>query len=49
MQKKMALYHDKDIDMLKIGFTLPNLANICLHKSTHAKFYPFTERDTDFL
>ena len=42
-QKMIALYLDKDIDMLKLGCTLPNLANICLHKYTDAKFYPFTE------
>ena len=30
----ISLYHDKDIDMLKLGCTLPNLANICLHQST---------------
>ena len=35
--------------MLKLGCTLPNLANICLHKSTDAKFYPFTEGDKDLL
>ena len=35
--------------MLKLGCTLPNLANICLHKSTDAKFYPFTEADKDLL
>ena len=35
--------------MLKLGCTLPNLANICLHKSTNAKFYPFTENDKDLL
>ena len=45
MQKMMTFYHDKDIDMLKLGCTLPNLANICLLKSTHAKFYPITEGD----
>ena len=45
MEKKIVFYHDKDIDMLKLGCTLPNLANICLHKSTDAKFYPFTEGD----
>ena len=49
MQKMIASYHDKDIDMLKLGCTLPNLANICLHKSTDAKFYPFTEGDKDLL
>ena len=49
MQKMIAFYHDKDIDMLKLCCTLPNLANICLHKSTDAKFYPFTEGDKDLL
>ena len=33
--------------MLKLGFTLPNLENICLHKSTNEKFYPFCESDRD--
>ena len=49
MQKVVAFYHDKNIDMLKLGCSLPNLANICLHKSTAAKIYPFTEGDTDLL
>ena len=49
MQKMIVFYHDKDIDMLKLGCTLPNLANICLHKSTDAKFYPFTEGDKELL
>ena len=31
--------------MLKRCCSLPNLANICLHKSTDAKFYQFTEGD----
>ena len=35
--------------MLKLGCTLPNVVNICLHKSTSAKFYPFTETDKDLL
>ena len=47
MQKMVDFYHNKGIDMLKLGCTLPNLANICLHKSTTAKFYPFTESDKD--
>ena len=46
-QKMIAFYHDKDMDMLKLGCTLPNLANTCLHKSTDAKIYPFTEGDKD--
>ena len=49
MQKMLAFYHKKGIDMLKLGSTLPNLANICLHKSTNAKIYPFTETDKDLL
>ena len=49
MQKMLAFYHKKGIDMLKLGCTLPNWANICLHKTTSAKFYPFTETDEDLL
>ena len=47
MQKKTEFYHNKGIDMLKLGCTLPNLANICLHKSTNHKFFPFVEADKD--
>ena len=49
MQKMLAFYHKKRNDTLKLGCTLPKLANICLHKSTSAKFYPFTETDKDLL
>ena len=49
IQKMIAFYRDKNIEMLKLGCTLPNLANICLHKSTDAKFYPVTEGDKDLL
>ena len=49
MQKVLVFYDKKRIDMLKLGCTLPSLANICLHKSTSAKFYPFTETDKDLL
>ena len=45
MQKMLVFYHKKKIDMLKLGCILPNLAIICLHKSTSANFYPFTETD----
>ena len=31
--------------MFKLGCTLPNLANICQHKSTIYKSYPFCESD----
>ena len=49
VQKMIVFYPDKDIDMLKLGCTLPNLANICLHKSIDAKFYPFTEGEKGSL
>ena len=49
MQKMLAFYNKKGIDMLKLGCTLPNLVNFCLHKSTSANFYPFTETDKDLL
>ena len=49
MQKMIELYHNKGIDMLKLGCTLPSLANFCLHKSTDSKFHPFTESDKDLL
>ena len=48
MQKKIAFYH-KDTDMLKLVCTLRKQANICLHKTTDTKFYPFTEADKDLL
>ena len=42
-------YQDKDIDMLKLGCTLPNLAYIRPYKALDAKFYPFREVDKDIL
>ena len=49
MQKMIEFYHQKKIDMLKLGCILPNLTNICLHKSTHSKFCPFTKSDKNLL
>ena len=49
MQKKIEFYHNKGIDMLELGFELPNMANICLHKSTDSIIYPFIESDKDLL
>ena len=49
MQKFIGIYHNKGIDMLKLECTLPNLANICLHKTTDSKFYPSTQSDKDLL
>ena len=47
MQKKIEFYHNKEIDMLKLGCTLPHLTTICLLKSTDSDFYPFTGSDKD--
>ena len=49
MQKMSEFYHQKEIETLKLGCTLPNLAKICLHKSKDSKFYPFTQSDKDLL
>ena len=49
MQKMLPSYHKKGFDMLKLGCKLLNMANICLHKSTSAKIYPFAETDKDLL
>ena len=49
MQKMVALHHQKGIGMLKLGCTLPILANIRSHNSISAKFYPLTEGDMDLL
>ena len=49
MQKMIVFYHDKDIITLRNDCTLQNLANICLTKSTNAKFYPFTGGEKDLL
>ena len=35
--------------MIKLGWTLHNQANICLHSSNSTKFYPFTESDRSLL
>ena len=49
MQKMIEFYHNKGVDMLKLGCTLANLANIRSHKSTDSKCYPFTESDKDLV
>ena len=49
MQRMIDFYHNKRIDILKLGCTFPDLANTCLLKSTNAKFHPFTESDKDLL
>ena len=49
LQKMIDFHHNKGIDMIKLGCTLPNLASISSHKSTDSRFYPFTESDKDLL
>ena len=48
LQKMMQFYHQNGIDMLKLGSTLPNLANRILHSSTSLKFFPFNEEEKKF-
>ena len=49
MQKMITFYRGNEIDLLKLGFTLINLANNCLQKYTDAEFYPLTEGDKNIL
>ena len=49
MQKMVDNLYRKEIEVLKLRCTSPNLPNICLHKSTTAKFYPITENDKELL
>ena len=48
MTKMILFYHSKQIDMLKLGYTLPNWANRILHSSTDATFFPFCEQDKEY-
>ena len=47
MQKVIQFYHDGGIYIMKLECTRPNVAYLCLHKSTYHKFYPFFEGDKD--
>ena len=49
MLKMVDFHHNKGIVMHKLEYTLPNLAKLCLHSSTSAKFYPFTESDENLV
>ena len=48
-QKMVDSYHNKGIDMLKLGCTFLNLENICLQQSTTAPFHPFAESNKGLL
>ena len=47
MQNMIRFYHDRNVDILKVGYTLPSIANRMLHLSTDLKFYPFAQKDED--
>ena len=49
MQQLSEFYHNKGIDIVNVGCTLPNSANICLHQSKDSKVYLFNETDKDML
>ena len=49
MQKMIEFYDQMEIDMLKLSYILPNLAKVCLHKSTDSMFYRFNESDKELL
>ena len=48
LRKMMQFYHQKGIDVLKLGFTLPNSANCIFHSSTSLKSFPFNQEDKNF-
>ena len=45
LQKMVNFHHNKGIDLLKLAYTLPNLANFCLHSSTSANFCLFADSE----
>ena len=45
MQTMVAFYHDKGVDLWKLGCRLPKVANIFLDNFTQAKFFPSAEQD----
>ena len=44
LNKMIQFHHNIKIDMLKLGLTLPSLANRNLHSTTTAKFFPFERK-----
>ena len=49
MQKRIEVYHQKEIFLLKLCCILSNMPNNCLYKSTDSHLYPFTESHQDLL
>ena len=48
-KKWLVLPKQKQIYMLKLGFTLRNLPNTCVQNFEDSNFYPLTEGDEDIL
>ena len=49
LQKMVEFCQNNGIDRLKVGSTLSNSANICLHSSVSADINPLKESDEDLL
>ena len=49
MQKMIEFYHNKAIDMLKLGCTMPDSTKSCLHKSADSKSQRYAVSDKDLL
>ena len=49
LQEMVEFTHNKGHEMLERGYAIPNVAKKCLHSSTGAKFFPFTDRDKKML
>ena len=49
IQKMVDFHHIKRIDVLKLGYTLPNLYKFRLPNTTTTMFYTFTESENDLL
>ena len=47
IQKVIEAYHDKRIDVLKLGCKTPILTIICVHKSTDYKMYSLFPSDSE--
>ena len=47
--RKWLLLTKAKISICRLGYTLPNLAKICFHKSTDAELYPFTKGEKKIL
>ena len=49
MQKLIEFHNNKEVDMLKLGCTLPNLSKVCFNISTDSYFFSSTKTDKDLI